>query len=47
MVLTVNMQLGHSVPGGYKYGNLALQVGEVSDERAKYGLEVCGTSTQE
>jgi hypothetical protein len=25
------------VPGGYKYGNLALQVGGVSDEIVKYG----------
>jgi hypothetical protein len=24
-------------PGGYKYGNLALQVGGVSDETVKYG----------
>jgi hypothetical protein len=27
---------GYPVPGGYKYGNLALQVGGVSDERVKY-----------
>jgi hypothetical protein len=40
-------QLGHPVPGGYKYGNLALQVGGVSDETVKYGREFCGTSTQE
>jgi hypothetical protein len=26
------------VPGGYKYGNLALQVGGASDETVKYGL---------
>jgi hypothetical protein len=38
---------GHPVPGRYKYGNLALQVGEVSDETVKYGREFCGTSTQE
>jgi hypothetical protein len=37
----------HPVPGGYKYGNLALQVGGVSDETVKYGREFCGTSTQE
>jgi hypothetical protein len=30
--------LGHPVPGGYKYGNLALQVGGVSDETVKYGF---------
>jgi hypothetical protein len=34
------------VPGGYKYGNLALQVGGVSDETVKYGREFCGTSAQ-
>jgi hypothetical protein len=39
--------LGHLVPGGYKYGNLALQVEGVSDETLKYGREFCGTSTQE
>jgi hypothetical protein len=33
------------VPEGYKYGNLALQVGGVSDETVKYGREFCGTST--
>jgi hypothetical protein len=27
----------HPVPGGYKYGKLALQVGGVSDEAVKYG----------
>jgi hypothetical protein len=37
----------HPVPGGYKYGDLALQVGGVSDETVKYGREFCGTSTQE
>jgi hypothetical protein len=40
-------QLGHSVPGGYKYRDLALQVGGVSNETVKYGCEFCGTSTQE
>jgi hypothetical protein len=38
---------GHPVPGGYKYRDLALQVGGVSDETVKYGREFCGTSTQE
>jgi hypothetical protein len=28
-----------------KYGDLALQVGGVSDETVKYGREFCGTST--
>jgi hypothetical protein len=40
-------QKGHPVPGGYKYGDLALQVRIVSDETVKYGREFCGTSTQE
>jgi hypothetical protein len=35
------------VPGGYKYGDLDLQVGGVSNETVKYGCEFCGTSTQE
>jgi hypothetical protein len=29
--------LGNPVPGGYKYGNLALQIGGVSNETVKYG----------
>jgi hypothetical protein len=32
---------------GYKYGDLALQVGEVSNETVKYGRELCGILTQE
>jgi hypothetical protein len=35
------------VTGGYKYGDLILQVGGVSDETVKYGREFCGISTQE
>jgi hypothetical protein len=35
-----------AVPGGYECGDLAFQVGEVSDETVKYGREFCGTSTQ-
>jgi hypothetical protein len=31
--------LGQSVPGGYKYGDLTLQVGGVSYETVKYGHE--------
>jgi hypothetical protein len=42
-----NKSGNHPVPGRYKYGNLALQVGGVSDETVKYGREFCGTSTQE
>jgi hypothetical protein len=29
----------------YKYGDLALQVGGVSDDTVKYGREFCGTVT--
>jgi hypothetical protein len=37
--------LGYPVPGGYKYGDLALQVGGVSRiETIKYGLESRGTA---
>jgi hypothetical protein len=41
------VKLGHPVPGGYKYGNLALQIGRVSDETAKYGYGFCATWTIE
>jgi hypothetical protein len=38
----------HSVPGGYKYGELALQVGRVQTiTTIKYGLESLGTQTRE
>jgi hypothetical protein len=38
--------LGHPVPGGYKYGDLALQVEGVSGIGIiKYGLESGGTHT--
>jgi hypothetical protein len=48
MLLQVLLYYSHkSVPGGYKYRDLALQVGGVSDETEKYGREFCGTSTQE
>jgi hypothetical protein len=40
-------RLGHPVPGGYKYGNLALQVGGISDETVKYGYGFCATRTIE
>jgi hypothetical protein len=37
--------LGHPVPGGYNYGDLALQVGGVSRiETIKYDLESHGTA---
>jgi hypothetical protein len=35
----------HFVSIKYKYGDLALQVGGVSNETVKYGREFCGTST--
>jgi hypothetical protein len=31
------VQLGHPVPGGYKYGNLSLQVSGASDETVRKG----------
>jgi hypothetical protein len=33
--------LDHPVPGDYQYGNLALQVEGVSDEKVKYGYGFC------
>jgi hypothetical protein len=39
--------LGHPVPGGYKYVDLALQVWEVSNETAKYGSEFCGKAQKQ
>jgi hypothetical protein len=41
----VKQKLGHPVPGGYKYGDLALQVGGDSYETVKYVREFCRTST--
>jgi hypothetical protein len=38
---------GHPVPGKYKYRDLALQVGGVSNETLKYGREFCGTWSPE
>jgi hypothetical protein len=35
----------NSVPGGYKYGELAFHIGEVSNEAVKYSLECRGTHT--
>jgi hypothetical protein len=31
--------VGHPIPKGYKYGDLALQVGGVLYETVKYGLK--------
>jgi hypothetical protein len=42
-LIPIRDKVRHPVPGGYKYGDLALQVGGVSDETVKYGLEFCGT----
>jgi hypothetical protein len=39
--------VGHPVPGGYKYENLALQVGGVSDETVKYVYGSWATRTIE
>jgi hypothetical protein len=33
----LGLQVGHPVPGVYKYSDLALQVGGVSDETVIYG----------
>jgi hypothetical protein len=45
-IITPGVQLGHLVPGRYKYWDLALQVSGVSDETVKYGREYL-TSTQD
>jgi hypothetical protein len=37
--------MDHPVPEGYKYGDLALQVGGVSDETVKYDCKFYRTST--
>jgi hypothetical protein len=43
----LRVYLGHPVPGGYKYGDLALQVGGVPRIGAiKYGLESRSTQTR-
>jgi hypothetical protein len=34
--------MGYPISGGYKYGDLALQVREVSKETVKYGREGSG-----
>jgi hypothetical protein len=39
--------MDHPAPGGYKYGDLALQVGGVSNETIKYGHEFCWIWTRE
>jgi hypothetical protein len=42
----LGVYLGHPVPGGYKYGDLVLQVGGVSRiGTIKYGIESRGTQT--
>jgi hypothetical protein len=35
--LCLGVYLGHPVPGGFKYGDMALQIGRVSNETVKYG----------
>jgi hypothetical protein len=41
-----DVYLGHPIPGGYKYGGLALQVGRVSNETVIYGLSSLGLGPQ-
>jgi hypothetical protein len=41
------VQLGHSGSGEYKYGNLVLQIGGVSDDTVKYGYGFWVTRTNE
>jgi hypothetical protein len=38
-------ELGHPVPGGYIYGDLALQVGSLESETIKFGHESSGIGT--
>jgi hypothetical protein len=42
----LHSKLDYPVPGGYKYGDLSLQVGGVSNETVKYGREFCEASIQ-
>jgi hypothetical protein len=39
--------MGHPVPAGYKYENLVIEVGGVSDETVIYGYRSCATLTNE
>jgi hypothetical protein len=42
----LEVEPGHPVPGGYKYGDLALKVwGSVESETVQYGHESRGTQT--
>jgi hypothetical protein len=41
----VILEISHYTNVTSKYGDLALQVGGVSDETVKYGREFCGTLT--
>jgi hypothetical protein len=41
----VILEISHCTSVTLKYGDLALQVGGVSDETVKEGREFCGTST--
>jgi hypothetical protein len=44
---SLGVYLGHPVPDGYKYGDLALQVGGVSRMGTlKYGFQSSGTQTR-
>jgi hypothetical protein len=44
-LLMVALEISYCTMVISKYGDLALQVGGVSDETVKYGREFCGTST--
>jgi hypothetical protein len=39
--------MSHPLPGGYKYGDLTLHVGGISDETVIYGYGSCTTLTSE
>jgi hypothetical protein len=41
------VQLGHSVTGRYKYGDLTLRVGGASNQTAKHRQDFCRTCTRE
>jgi hypothetical protein len=41
------VQLGYHVPGGYKYGDVTLQVGGVSDETVILDYGSCSTRISE
>jgi hypothetical protein len=42
----LGLQLGHPVPGGYKYGDLALQVAEISNVRQNMVMSPAGLGSK-